>query len=75
MNKDINVAYDTVRHFVYKSKDTHDTGFVACRYKHDLLKLKWFIEDQLETCPNFGDMEKDWDQERLLQLLKAKNEV
>lgn len=60
----------TIDQLVGRARDPYDTGFVGCEYKHDLLRLKWYIEDALDRCPEFGDIEQKWAQERTLQLLK-----
>lgn len=39
--------------------------------KKDLVQLKWLIEDLLEDCPVFVG-EEEWEQERLIELLKRK---
>ncbi len=70
---DVNGVKDTVRWLASKANDPHDTGFVSCKYKKDLLELLWYIEDTLENCSSFGDVEREWHQERTLQLLKRKN--
>jgi hypothetical protein len=70
VHNDINVVHDHIRYLTHKANDTYDTGFVSCRYKEDLVKLKWYIEDQIAKCPNFGQIEDEWYKERTLQLLK-----
>ena len=37
--------------------------------KRDLVEIKWLLEDLLEMCPTFSG-EEEWEQERLVQLLK-----
>lgn len=69
----LNSAYQIVNEMVRRSQDDRETGFVSCEYKKDLLQLLWHIEDSLERCPNFGDIEDKWQQERTLTLLKKQN--
>lgn len=67
-------SVDSVKHIinrlVSRARNYHDTGFVSCQYKHELLELKWYIDDALDRCPNFGEIEEEWQKQRLLQLLK-----
>jgi len=67
---DIALVKRTVNQLVSKARDPYYTGFVSCEYKHDLLELKWYIEDALDRCPSFGDVEEEWQKQRVLQLLK-----
>jgi len=47
-------------------------GFTACGCKKELYLLKCLIEDLLDSCPSFPEDEKEWEQERLMELLKRK---
>jgi uncharacterized membrane protein len=67
---DLDAVRSTVNQLVSRARDPHDTGFVSCRYKQDLLELKWYIEDALDRCPSFGAVEDEWQKQRTLQLLK-----
>jgi hypothetical protein len=66
----VEAARRTVNQLVWRARNHHDTGFVSCQYKHELLELKWYIEDALDQCPNFGGIEEEWQKQRVLQLLK-----
>lgn len=61
----------TLRSLAHEAKNPYDTGFVSAVYKKQLLEMKWFIEDLLEDVGYFAG-EEQWDQERLIQLLKRK---
>lgn len=67
-------VYALVRQLESRARDPSDTGFVACGYKKDLLQLLWYIEDAVGRCPDFGEIEKEWHQQRTLDLLKRKHE-
>ena len=60
-----------LRSLAQEAKNPYDTGFVTAVYKKQLLEMKWFIEDLLEDVGYFAG-EEQWDQERLIQLLKRK---
>lgn len=44
-------------------------GWTAMSCKKDLVEIKWLLEDLIEMCPTFSG-EEEWEQERLVQLLK-----
>jgi len=48
-------------------------GFMACESKRELYLLKCLIEDLLGQCPSFPKEEKEWEQERFIDLLKRQN--
>lgn len=47
-------------------------GFSQCTCKHRLFLLKCLIEDLYKDLPEFPQQEKEWEQERLIQLLKQR---
>jgi len=54
------------------AKSGYSDGFTACGCKKELYLLKCLIEDLLDSCPSFPVDEKEWEQERLIELLKRK---
>jgi hypothetical protein len=60
----------TIRKLASLASDPHSDGFTACTYKHDLYILKCFIEDEYKRCPEFSQQEKEWEQKRLMEILK-----
>ena len=61
----------TLRSLAYQAQSPYETGFVLAVYKRQLVEMKWFIEDLLEDIGTFAG-EDEWEQERLIQLLKRK---
>lgn len=61
-----------LRQLAWASNDAHETGFVTAHYKRQLVEMKWFIEDLIENIGYFAG-EEEWEQERLIQLLKRKD--
>ena len=61
----------SLRQLAHSAKDPYDSGFVTVEYKRQLVEMKWFIEDLLEDIGYFAG-EEQWNQERLVQLLKRK---
>ena len=49
-------------------------GFMACDAKRDIYLLKCLCEDLLAQCPSFPDDEKEWEQERFMDLLKRNSQ-
>ena len=60
-----------LRQLAYDARDPHETGFVTAQYKKQLVEMKWFLEDLIDTVGYFAG-EEQWQQERLVQLLKKK---
>ena len=60
-----------LRQFASAAKDPHDTGFVTIQYKRQLVEMKWFLEDLIDDIGYFVG-EEDWEQERLVQVLKKR---
>ena len=52
------------------ARSPHTDGFSACSCKHDLYMLKCLIEDIYKTLPDFPQQEKEWEQARLVEILK-----
>jgi hypothetical protein len=61
----------SLRQLAHAARDTHETGFVTVQYKRQLVEMKWFIEDLLDTVGYFAG-EEQWEQDRLVELLKRK---
>ena len=62
----------TIRKLAREASSPYVDGFTACSYKHDLYILKCFIEDEYKRCPDFPEQEREWEQVRLMELLKRK---
>lgn len=45
-------------------------AFTSCHCKQQLFLLKCFIEDQYKDLPEFPTQEKEWEQKRLMEILK-----
>lgn len=60
-----------IREWADNARSTGLDGWTAKACKKTLVDLKWLIEDELEDCPVFAG-EKEWEQERLIELLKRK---
>ena len=61
-----------IRKLASLANDPRSDGFTACTYKHDLYILKCFIEDEYKRCPDFPQQEAEWEQIRLMEILKRK---
>ena len=61
-----------IKDLAFKASAPHSDGFTACGYKHDLYILKCYIEDVYKSCPEFPQQEKEWEQTRLMEILKRK---
>lgn len=61
----------SLRQLASAAKDPYDTGFVTSQYKRQLVEMKWFLEDLIDDIGYFVG-EEEWEQERVVQLLKRK---
>lgn len=52
------------------ANSSHVDGFTQCTCKHELYLLKCLIEDLYKDLPEFPQQEKEWEQKRLMELLK-----
>jgi len=62
----------TLRQLARAACDTHETGFVTVQYKRQLVEMKWFLDDLIDSIGYFAG-EEQWDQERTMQILQRKN--
>ena len=65
----IDIARQINRIAVY-ARSAHTDGFSACACKHDLYMLKCLLEDIYKTLPEFPQQEREWEQARLMEILK-----
>lgn len=66
-------SIDVARHIrqLYSyAANPHSDGFTQCTCKHELYLLKCLIEDLYKDLPEFPQQEKEWEQKRLMELLK-----
>jgi len=59
-----------IRRLASLAMSPHTDGFTQCTCKRRLYLLKCLIEDLYKDLPEFPGQEKEWEQERLIQLLK-----
>jgi hypothetical protein len=68
---DLTPAYDAIRKCGYEVLSWHNDGYIQKDCKHNLFKLKCYLEDMYSTLPDF-EGEDEWEQERLVEILKRK---
>jgi len=61
-----------IRRLYSNASNPHNDGFTQCTCKHRLFLLKCLIEDLYKETPDFPEQEKQWEQDRLIQLLKQR---
>jgi hypothetical protein len=61
-----------IRQLAMNASAPHSDGFTQCSYKHDLYVLKCYIEDVYKGLPEFPQQEREWEQARLMEILKRK---
>ena len=63
-------AASEIRRLYSHATNPRNDGFTQCTCKHRLFLLKCLIEDLYKDCPEFPTQEKEWEQQRLMELLK-----
>lgn len=69
LNDGVSVA-DYIRKIADTCRSQYTDGFTQCACKHQLYVLKCFIDDTYQDLPEFPHQEKEWEQERLMEILK-----
>jgi hypothetical protein len=59
-----------IRDLAAACRNPYTDGFTQCHCKHQLYVLKCFIEDVYKDLPEFPTQEKEWEQQRIMELLK-----
>ena len=67
----INAARDIQSLYLY-GISTQTDAFTSCTCKRRMFLLKCLIEDLYKELPDFPQQEKEWEQERIIQLLRKK---
>lgn len=67
-------AYSAIRTALIEIKSPYNDGFTGLYCKKELYQLKCWLEDIYEELPNFSG-EEEWEQERIVQILKKKPKV
>lgn len=65
----IDAAREIYNLYLYGASPNAD-GFTACTCKQRMFLLKCLIEDLYKQMPEFPEQEKQWEQQRLMDLLK-----
>lgn len=55
---------------IWKATNDHQDPFNQCACKYQLFLLKCFIEDLYKRTPVFPEHEKQWDNKRLMEILR-----
>jgi hypothetical protein len=67
-------SYQQIRSAANECSNPRTDGFVAWGVKQDLYQLKWFLDDMIKKCPEFGNVEESWlkqqEQEKIIKILK-----
>ena len=59
-----------IKHLASHAQDPRNDGFSQCTCKHELYLLKCLIEDLYKDLPEFPQQEKEWEQQRVMEILK-----
>jgi hypothetical protein len=66
---DLEAAYSAIRRCIGEIRSPYNDGFIGEGCKHELYQLKCWLDDQYADLPSFAT-EKDWEQERIVKILK-----
>lgn len=69
-NWDVANIMQQLRVVMSECASPYNDGFTACCCKKDLYQIKCFIEDNWDDLPEFPEQEREWEQQRIIQLLK-----
>jgi hypothetical protein len=67
---DLTEAYSAIRNSLTEINSPYNDGFTVVGCKQELYQLKCWLEDQYNQLPKFDEDEKQWEQERIVQILK-----
>ena len=59
-----------IRRLYSMAASPYTDGFTQCTCKHELYLLKCLIQDLYKDLPEFPQQEKEWEQHRIMELLK-----
>jgi hypothetical protein len=60
---------DALRRDLAEIRSPYNDGFTSSYCKHELYKLKCWLDDEYQQLPTFVG-EEEWEQERLVEILK-----
>jgi hypothetical protein len=60
---------DAIRKNLAEIRSPYNDGFTSSYCKHELYKLKCWLEDEYQRLPTFVG-EEEWEQDRLVEILK-----
>jgi len=60
-----------LRHLVAETGSPHNDGWTASTCKHELYRVKCYLDDVYKRLPTFSD-EAEWEKERVAELLKRR---
>jgi hypothetical protein len=66
---DLETAYSSIRTSLVEIKSPYNDGFTGIHCKQELYMLKCWLEDEYKKLPTFSG-EEEWEQDRIVQLLK-----
>jgi hypothetical protein len=67
---DLAEAYSAIRQSLVEINSPYNDGFTSSGCKQELYQLKCWLEDQYDRLPKFEEEEKQWEQDRIVQILK-----
>ena len=48
----------------------YNDGWTASDYKKDLVMIQFMLNRLIKKCPNFGEIEEEWEREMTFEILK-----
>lgn len=70
---DIISAFQQVRAAASECSDPRNDGFISWGVKQDLYQLKWYLDEMIKSCPEFGSTETEWlkeqEQKKIIKIL------
>ena len=61
---------DLLKMIAYEAGDTLIEEWRAQDCKRDLVMIRYELDRLIKNCPNFGEVERDWDKEILMKMIR-----
>lgn len=71
-SSDKNSIYLNLSRMMAEISSPYNDGFVASGYKHELYKIKCFLDDSYANLPTFVG-EEEWEKQRMVEVLARKS--
>jgi len=72
MSEQYNQTTQNIQNIFLDAISPYNDGYVASGCKKELVMLRRAITKLINKCPNYGDLEDEWEKEIMFEILKEK---